>query len=413
MQLTAQPLLPYMGTKRSRVSVVASLANDLGKFDRLIDLFAGSGSVALHFAARGHPVAANDTSHFIVGLQRAQLLPLLESAEFPLTKLRCNLAALLHTRVQSTRGRVASEAKAVQSGPSGLCHYMQSCPSVSTSDSIRLKYMDKPFPYDMVLDYFGSTYFSALQAIAFDALREAIDATFPAEVHVESTDTGAELCTFRDIALAAYVLTVSRTANTTGHGAQYLKPSETAYTRVCHRWSQPVIPLFALQLDALLRLRMSAAKSGNSVTCLDARDLLRRQCLSGNLVYADPPYTKDQYSRMYHLHETMFLYDAPSVSGAGIARVGRVRSDFSLKSRALDAVREIIALALSRGAAVMLNYPVNGLVSLSLNDWCATLHALGHVRRVVDLKVAYSGFGRRAGGAQSLSGERIFVITGR
>ena len=27
------------------------------------------------------------------------------------------------------------------------------------------------------------------------------------------------------------------------------------------------------------------------------------------IIYADPPYTDDQYSRFYHLYETALLYD--------------------------------------------------------------------------------------------------------
>ena len=36
--------------------------------------------------------------------------------------------------------------------------------------------------------------------------------------------------------------------------------------------------------------------------------------MKNKIVYADPPYTRDHYSRFYHVLETISLFDSPIVS---------------------------------------------------------------------------------------------------
>ena len=42
-----------------------------------------------------------------------------------------------------------------------------------------------------------------------------------------------------------------------------------------------------------------------------------------SVVYADPPYTRDHYSRYYHLLDTLLLYDYPDPVGKGQYRLDR------------------------------------------------------------------------------------------
>ena len=42
--------------------------------------------------------------------------------------------------------------------------------------------------------------------------------------------------------------------------------------------------------------------------------------VSGDILYLDPPYTKNQYSVQYHLLETIALYDNPVIRGTTGAR---------------------------------------------------------------------------------------------
>lgn len=76
-------------------------------------------------------------------------------------------------------------------------------------------------------------------------------------------------------------------------------------------------------LGALARLAAFGSqvwRAGNRAFQADALSLLRdRERLADvRLVYADPPYTSDQYSRYYHIYETLILYDYPAARGRGL-----------------------------------------------------------------------------------------------
>jgi len=67
---------------------------------------------------------------------------------------------------------------------------------------------------------------------------------------------------------------------------------------------------------------------------------------------------------MYHLHETLYLYDYPAVGGIGLARNDRFISSFSLKSRALDSILQLVKACRAAGSPLVLSYPKSGLIPL-------------------------------------------------
>ena len=55
--------------------------------------------------------------------------------------------------------------------------------------------------------------------------------------------------------------------------------------------------------------------------------------ISGDILYLDPPYTKNQYSVQYHLLETIALYDEPKLKGKTGTRDNTTKSSkFSKES---------------------------------------------------------------------------------
>ncbi len=72
------------------------------------------------------------------------------------------------------------------------------------------------------------------------------------------------------------------------------------------------------------------------------------------VVYADPPYTRDHYSRFYHGLETLSLRDFPTISktkiggrerlSRGLYREQREQSDFCIRSKAPKAFEELLNL---------------------------------------------------------------------
>ena len=86
-----------------------------------------------------------------------------------------------------------------------------------------------------------------------------------------------------------------------------------------------------------------------------------------SVVYADPPYTRDHYSRFYHVLETMCLWDDPGVSttrirasnailSRGMYRADRHQSPFCIKSQAPEAFAKLFSAVERMNAPLVLSY---------------------------------------------------------
>jgi adenine-specific DNA-methyltransferase len=87
-------------------------------------------------------------------------------------------------------------------------------------------------------------------------------------------------------------------------------------------------------------------------------------------VYLDPPYTRDEYSRYYHVLETLVRYKYPVVSGkASIPKRsegGRFASPFFTRNKAAveHLLATIINYCLERGWHCLWSYSNSGMASL-------------------------------------------------
>ncbi len=84
--------------------------------------------------------------------------------------------------------------------------------------------------------------------------------------------------------------------------------------------------------------------------------------VDGDILYLDPPYTKNQYSIQYHLLETIALYDNPILKGKTGARdMHKYTSDFSREGNVYIAFEELIANANFKH--IILSYSSDGIMS--------------------------------------------------
>lgn len=84
--------------------------------------------------------------------------------------------------------------------------------------------------------------------------------------------------------------------------------------------------------------------------------------VSGDILYLDPPYTKNQYSIQYHLLETIALYDNPILKGKTGARdMSLFSSDFSKDGIVQVVFEELIAKANFKH--IVLSYSSDGIMS--------------------------------------------------
>jgi hypothetical protein len=98
----------------------------------------------------------------------------------------------------------------------------------------------------------------------------------------------------------------------------------------------------------------------------DYRDFLRNWTGELAVVYADPPYTRDHYSRYYHVLETLCLRDNPALStmrlgdreflSRGFYRAERHQSPFCIKTQAPGAFAELFDGVRRMGAPLVVSY---------------------------------------------------------
>jgi adenine-specific DNA methylase len=96
---------------------------------------------------------------------------------------------------------------------------------------------------------------------------------------------------------------------------------------------------------------------------LDALDLINEDI---RVVYADPPYTRDHYSRFYHVLETICLRDNPRISttfingktniSRGIYRQNRHQSPFCIISKAVSAFEGLFKKVRRLESSLVLSY---------------------------------------------------------
>ncbi|MDO3639755.1 DNA adenine methylase [Mycolicibacterium arseniciresistens] len=372
----------------------------------IADLFTGIGAVSKSLADLA-PVIANDTSHFINCVSRAELTTrsFTPSAHL-LISLRSLYAEAYELARRSVSTELADERKALQSGSwRQLADYMNRVPHQGSDKSTRslaesAAKAEGIEHFQLAKFYFAGGYLSLDQALKIDAIRYAIELLHKDDKRYNCID---------DILKATWLTAISSALNSPGHAANYLRAHDAhSAARVRRSWSVDPWDRF---VDALAVFRPSGTKewrAQNVVTNDEARGLLASDRPFG-IVYADPPYTKDHYSRFYHLYETMYLYDYPDTTGHGRYRTDRFTSDFSTKSRVVGAFAEMFDLVRKKSATLVLSYPGNGL--LYSTGYSVETIAREFFRTVEIRSVAarHSTMGGRTGRSTKLANEKLFV----
>jgi adenine-specific DNA-methyltransferase len=251
--------------------------------------------------------------------------------------------------------------------------------------------------YCLATLYFSAGYFSLRQAIAIDALRCAIDT----EGRPEETDW----------LLGSWLVGLSALTNAPGHTAQFLKPNSWAgYKRILRTWNRSVWSQFESAMKLVRPVGSASWRGQNEAFVCDAIELVDSDRLSSvGAFYADPPYTKDQYSRYYHVYETLYRYDFPDSKGAGRIRSDRFSTKFCLKSSVVAAFHDLCRGVASRRAPLVISYPDQGLLDnagWTLQD-IASSYFYDVRKRSID--ALHSTMGASKGSPQIRTTENLYV----
>lgn len=210
----------------------------------------------------------------------------------------------------------------------------------------------------LISRYYGGVYFSYKQAVDIDVILEGIYSYVPEKS--------------RDLFLAALLSTASDVVDTVGkHFAQPIKARDskgnikvTVYNKAVKDKTIDILTLYRDWLDRYKNLSKSDFQHLTMQS--DYEECLKSLPENVKTVYADPPYTRDHYSRYYHVLETLALRDTPKISTVtihgsthvsnGIYREDRHQSPFCIKSKAPEAFRKMFELTASAGRNLLLSY---------------------------------------------------------
>ena len=192
-------------------------------------------------------------------------------------------------------------------------------------------------------DHYADTYFSPVQCLAIDSLRYAV---------------GTVRDSYRQaLYLCALMFTMCKTQSTPGHFAQFM-PKD-------HR---RILPLREMDVwrEFLQKCDDFQSVVNNNMTNViykgDYKLFLGRPAGEAACYYADPPYSAEQYSRFYHILETVVKYDQPELRHKALYRTDRFKSGFCYKNTVESEFEFIMREAREKEAALVISYSEKGVL---------------------------------------------------
>lgn len=370
----------YLGSKLRLLDEICQAINDADpSMGTVIDLFAGSGTVSRAFA-QDRKVIAIDIQEYSRVLSSAILNPVVLSTEESQKIIHDSISYLNASGLWDAflpLMNVESEVrkKALEGELEPLCDFLENCsflgyklgecesnnPKLIKALSSVRKSIGKSSRLSpaqtMVTRHFGGLYFSFEQAVGVDAILEIIS----------KSNTK-----MKDVLLACLLSSVSDIVNTIGKQfAQPLrprtskgKPKDGLITKVEKDRSLDIFATYTKWINKYLEL--PAQKKHHEVVRIDYLKGIQKYGAKSSVIYADPPYTRDHYSRFYHVLETICLRDDPDITTIktggrtkitrGLYRINRHQSDFCIKSKAPEAFRNLFQGVSDAGVPLVLSY---------------------------------------------------------
>lgn len=383
----------FMGSKKRIqgfiIEAIIAHGNDESKY---LDIMCGSGAVSNAFAQIG-PVYASDAQSFCRILAKMQGRGYRENEAVSLTEaiyqdywrhmedMRQNLSEFLREEERIFYLDL-KEKETVLKQYSDFIEkyelYSSDCDISEKLDTLikKRKQNHSLFPYCLFTYYFSNVYFGLTQSIQIDSIRYAIDQIGNKEI--------------REWALGALIATVSSIGTT--YSAQFAQPKhldEESLTAILERRQKSVWYEFSRRFAAIAK---DSERYQYPVVLLDgpwetALEEMKRLCDRNVIVYLDAPYKREEYSRYYHVLETLVKYDYPEAEKKGRMRSKkngeRFSTEFSTRNteKVEECFEKIILDILHKGYICAWSYSDNGCASI--------LNVVNRVKRQFECNVYF------------------------
>ncbi len=205
---------------------------------------------------------------------------------------------------------------------------------------------EKKHFYDFFTKTYSGTYFSQKQCSDIDSIRYAIErVTNPYK---------------KALYLFALMGAMCKVQSTPGHFAQYMPAN---HTRIIPLQQMNLLDEFYYKCDCYQEICFTD-KANRAYNC-DFHDLLKDNvCDNVDTIYLDSPYTQEQYSRFYHVLETVTKYDSPEVHFKAKYRDDRFQSSFCYKSKVENEFRSIFDFCREKSVNLVISYSVKGVMPI-------------------------------------------------
>lgn len=365
----------YMGSKKSLMGFIieAIWPHQQGEMS-ILDIMCGSGAASNAFAQMGK-VYASDAQHFCRLLAKVQgsgfSVSLAEKLNNCLYKSYKEHMCLLQNECSDALMKEQTIFHMDMKDPSTVLEkyleFIQSFDLYSTTDCVSEKILTKiaerksdhkKVPYCLFTYYFSNIYFGLEQCNQIDSLRYAID-------KIDDKEN-------REWLLGILIISVSSVAsNYAGHFAQPKKLDKISLYSMIEKRKRSVWLEFSRRLFAIAE---ESERYSHEIIPIEGPWENALKQMNGKkeniLVYLDAPYTREEYSRYYHVLETLVLYDYPASEKKGRLRSlyngERFKSEFSSRNKkhVEEYLARIIKNILSVSSVCAWSYSNNGAANI-------------------------------------------------
>lgn len=319
--------MKYMGSKRYMLENGLSklLFEQAKRKSRFVDLFTGAAYVSWFIAQKTNlPVLAIDLQKYAT-TQAASVI----CRTHPLNAQKIYNEWIELSIERRNNDPLWKQAQKLKMKNSNIEVYVNESRELCTIDS----------QIGPVWNAYGGHYFSPEQALTFDFLLQNLPSNKEKKI----------------VCLASCISAASECAASPGHTAQPFQPTKSAGKYILESWIKNPIDCCKKYLENICP---RYANTKGFIYTGDANSILNK-LTNQDLVFIDPPYSNVQYSRFYHVLETVANGKKQSVEGAGryppISE--RPQSKFSNPSQAKEALSNLLEGIYNQGCNIILTFP--------------------------------------------------------
>ena len=365
----------YMGSKRNLSGfLVEAISRILDPSGVIVDLMCGSGAASKAFSKIWKTFASDNQvfCRLLATVQgggfsrkRAEILLdiLMRSARSHAVDLGARFTSFLELEDKIFHGDLdelllKEYVEYVSTFPT--YPHNTSIPWNPTAEVVERQQNPKLYPYCLFSSYFANVYFGLRQSVEIDSLRYAID-------QIENDYD-------RQWALGALITTLSALGTT--YAAHFAQPKLSVeelnllnLSKIVEQRAYSITHEFSIRFMNLAQESETSPRIVETVPGPWHEALNRLQPLlnaESVLVYIDAPYKRDEYSRYYHVLETLVRYSYPASVGKGRMpakkTIERPPSEFftRVQSRLNSAFVDLICDVLGRGWSCAWSYADSG-----------------------------------------------------